>query len=243
MNHKFQSSLIDANKCITCKREELDHTDRATCDACSNTGSMEIYIDMLMCPSCIEKELELQKESKNNTENRVLDMNSLITKSREIDASVTLSQDLFNAETIAITELKTAIESDSSITNKQFKLAELVTERMNLFKKAIFEKNQELIELNNKQRASQTYLNNLANQLRADEREKLKLQDMSYQPQSPKDKKPRTDAAKKKALDVPRLKQLAAELGLPHTVLQMMCVSKNLTPEQAYDHMKKAMGK
>ncbi len=88
-------------------------------------------------------------------------------------------------------------------------------------------------------------MNTLANTLKAEERAKLKLNDVSYQP---KPVKPLKHGVNKKPpnakLDKVELKKYALELsqfGISESVLQMVCVSKNYTPEQAAGHLRRAL--
>ena len=123
MNHSFQSSQLNGNVCNVCKRPELEHTDNAQCECCPNVGPCELYIDILMCKECYEKEMKLQTESRANTEQRVLEQAFLI------DQSIKIQTDLFNAKTVAIQKLKEAIDNDPSITEKHFALAKVLSER------------------------------------------------------------------------------------------------------------------
>lgn len=243
MDHTFTASQFDNLKCAKCKRVEIDHTDLATCECCPNVGSMTIFTDMLMCQDCIDKEIAAMKEhlSEDKQEARLNEANKVLQVSKHIDFNIQVKEDIFNAETIAIVDLKTAIDSDVAIENKQYKLAETLLERYTHFKKVIFDLNAQVVEVANQQRAVQTYLNQLANKLREEERAKLKIADINYKPGEIKVAKAK--APSKRSLDVAELKSLALKLGLPHTALQMMCVSRNLTPQQAYDEMAKALGK
>ena len=91
--------------------------------------------------------------------------------------------------------------------------------------------NEKLVDLNNQQKAIQVYLNNLANKLRAEEREKLKLADINYKPNVVK---PVVKTVKTKSkLDKVELRKYAAELGVDEFTLQMLVVAKGLTIEKA----------
>ncbi len=99
--HPFIPS-IGANTCQKCKRPEISHTELATCEACPNIGPCEIWLGMLLCKSCYEKE---EKQIKS------------IVEAKAIDDRVQLRSDVFNAETVAIVQLKQLIDADDSITN------------------------------------------------------------------------------------------------------------------------------
>lgn len=219
-----------------------------TCECCPNQGQNYVkYMTMIMCPSCHEKELSLQKESAALAEHRAIEVNAPIiefnlNRIQQIDQSIQIKSDIFNAETVSIIECKKVIDADKTIENKNFALAKLVSNRINHFKKVIFEKNEELIELSNKQRAVQIYLNNLANSLRAEEREQIKLADINYKPPVVKlgQSKP-INLAKPKKYDKTELNKWANAIGVPMSVIQMVCIAKNMTPEQAANSLKENM--
>lgn len=245
MDHSFIPSQFNSSVCAKCKYDEISHTGRATCECCSNSGVMNIFTDMLMCSSCIEKEMIAinnhqtpDKQESRAKEYQINSLNDFLQRSRDIDDRIQIRQDIFNAQTIAIVELKTAIDADDSITNKPFALAEELDRRYKHLKQVIFEENEKQIERGNEQKAIQIYLNNLANQLRVEEREKLKLTDISYKPN---DKKPVVKKINLKKFDKTELRLKAKEIGVPESVLQMIVVNKNMTIQQAAEHLTKVM--
>lgn len=233
MNHSYTPSQIDSTKCGVCKRDIIAHTDMATCEACTYVGKCDVFMTMLMCPECIAKEKSLQIKSNGEADKRV---ENLIEKSRAIDYSIGVKEDIFNAQTISINELKLSIDGDDSITNKRFELAKQLLDRYQHFSKIIFDKQIEIQEDNTKQRAVQSYLNQLASTLRAEEREKLKLNDINYKPT---DSKPKVSkVTTKKGFDKVELVEWANKANVPLAALQMICVAKNMSPQQAYEHLK-----
>jgi len=197
---------------------------------------------MLMCPECLAKQKELQAQSEAQAETRVLDyqkdVQQRLEQAKNIDNSIQTKSDIFNAQTVAIVELKKLIDEDLTIedSQKNFRLASILTDRMNGLKKAIFDLNTEVIDKTNAQNAIQVYINNLSNKLRTDEREKIKLADINYQPNPIKVSKPR--APKVPKFDKVELNRWAQYVGVPASVIQMICVSKNITPEQAAHQLK-----
>lgn len=165
--------------------------------------------------------------------------NLVLTTAKQIDQSINYRTDLFNAETVSIESLRLAIESDNTIENKHFELARIIKERHEHFQSVIFAKQDEIMEASNRQKAIQIYLNNLANKLRSEEREKLKLSDITYQvkPVGPV----KTPSIKKpsKKFDSASIKLWAAnltkELGkpIPEFMLQTIAVSNNCDAEAA----------
>lgn len=233
MNHSYVPSQIDGSKCGVCRYSVIAHTDLATCECCPTIGPVEVFKTMLMCPECVAKEKSLSKDSELQAEQRV---NAVIEQGRTIDYSIRVREDIFNAQTLSIVELKETIDSDSSITNKRFELAKQLTDRYQHLSKVIFDRQVEIDADNTRQRAVQSYLNQLATQLRSEEREKLKLSDINYKPTDGKPKV--TKVTTKKGFDKTQLVEFANKAGVPLAALQMICIAKNMSPEQAYEHLK-----
>lgn len=247
MNHKFIPSMLDPILCIECKQIESQHTSQAVCESCDKIGPVEmIYGDMALCSDCIEREKEADTSRVESAETRVSeaksDMQRRLEIVRQVDSSLQVKSDLFNAKTVAILELKDLIYADDSIQNKPYVLAETLTARFLHFKKLIFDMQQDIIDKSNEQKAIQTYLNTLANQLRSEEREKLKLSDINYQPKSVAIHKPKSiKVNSSKKIDKAELKKYATELGIGEYMIQMLVTAKGITVEQAAGQIRKSM--
>lgn len=245
MNHPFVASLTNKETCAVCKHPSIAHGDEATCEVCNNIGPVELkYGNMLMCADCAKKEADAW--ALNNTpaaqQGRIDTLNASIEKARAVDATINVRTDLFNAATVSIMEIKKSIDEDTNIPNKPYALAEELTNRFNHYKAVIFEMNEKIVESANAQKAIQVYLNNLANSLRAEEREKLKLQDINYKPKDVKSVTPkaiRTSSTKK--LDKVELRKYATELGVSEFILQTLVVSKGISVEQAANMLRKSI--
>ncbi len=217
------------------------------CEVCKNTEipiSLH-YGNMWFCDGCWGKE-ELSTKTNQSPEKQqervdALQLNNAIKQSRQIDESVQIHTDLFNAETMAIVELKKAIDSDESIVNKPFALAEEILKRFQRDKELIFNANQAISEAGNRQKAAQVYLNQLANQLRSEEREKLRLADISYKPSPPKLDKPKAIKTAAKKIDKVELRKYAAELSVSEFTLQMLVVSKGISVEAAANMLRRSI--
>lgn len=208
----------------------------------SVTNVTPVFGNMLMCPDC--KEIEDKAYKANNTpemqQSRVDSMNITLELSREIDNNIQVRTDLFNAATVSIVELKSAIDSDDSIINKPYALASELKDRFEHFKSVVFELGEKIVDAGNQQKAIQVYLNNFANQLRVEEREKLKIADINYQPTKPKSiKVPSVRVSKK--LDKMELAKYAKELGISEFTLQMVCVSQGIPLETAANKLRKSI--
>jgi hypothetical protein len=187
-SHAYLASQIDITKCAKCARPESDHSNQAVCEACSNIGECDLLGTILLCNSCMKKEYEIaiahmREHSAKFDEARI---NTAITnpigailKSIEIDTSVKVSEDYFNAETTSIQELKSACGDN------HFELAKLIQQRFNHFKSVLFDLDAARVNLNSRQRAQAIYLNDLAAKLTEEQRQEIKLKDLSYQPKEP----------------------------------------------------------
>lgn len=227
------------------------------CAICRERESNAIrYGNMPMCNQCWEKEQAMTAEnmSPENQQARVIAQqqvmersrieNATIEMSQKIDNSITIRSDIFNAKTTAILDLKAAIDNDETIANKPYALAETLKTRFEHLSSVIFDAQQVVMDGANEQKAIQSYLNTLANQLRSEEREKLKLADISYKPQTIKPtvktvKTTGTKASKvpahRQKFDKEALKKYATELGVPEFHLQQVVIQQGVTVEKAAD--------
>ncbi len=235
-------------------------SDKKECDYCETgeifslvNGKMVSNLinkgtDTLVCPECDKKgyyeanERQKQAGVALNNMQAPIDINDVLRTSREVDSRIQVRTDVFNAATTAIVDLKKAIDADESITNKPFALATELSNRFNHYKTVIFELNEKVVEASNNQKAIQIYLNQLANSLRAEEREKLKISDINYKPKDVKTPvTAKTIKLSKKRLDKKEVKDFAAKLGIPEFTLQMICIQKNMSAEQGYNMLKKSI--
>lgn len=219
--------------------------DCEVCDA-KNIVITNHYNGMWFCDKCWEKEDKAQKdnmtpEAQQKRVDAVENLHKAISEAEKIDSTIEVRTDLFNAATISIVELKATIDADVSITNKPYALAEELMKRFGHFKNVVFELNRQIVEAGNQQKAIQVYLNQLANSLRASEREKLRLADISYKPSAPKVAKPTPIKTAAKKLDKVELRKYASELGISEFTLQMIVVQKGLTVEAAANLLRRSI--
>jgi DNA integrity scanning protein DisA with diadenylate cyclase activity len=106
-------------------------------------------------------------------------------------------------------------------------------QRFSHFKQVVFELNQQIVEAGNQQKAIQIYLNQLANTLRQEEREKLRISDINYKPQPVKIEKPKPVKVTAKKLDKAELRKYAAELQVSEFMLQQIVIAKGVTVADA----------
>lgn len=226
----------------------------ASCEVCANDNVSELkkYKTMNMCPECYEKEVAFEKERVDpvKQENRLAD--AKIMQAQLIDSTVQIRQELFNQQTIAINEIKLAIEADDSIPTdkKHFKLYEALDHRVQHFRKVIFDLNEQMLNASTEQRAIQTYMNELVNKLRSKEREQFRLKSANYQPpivKQVKQRQPRVKKFDKVALRAAAsaFKDLCKSKGLPEipeSTIQMICTQRGISPDEAIAELKTNFG-
>lgn len=216
------------------------------CECCTNPPPLRLYMAMWMCAECVTKNKALQEASDAEAGNRVaaerarandvVQINAVLKQASAVVNSIEVKTDIFNAQTVAIVDMHKAIEADESITNKPGALADELYKLYTTYKEKIFANQQENVELANKQNAIQKYLNELKNKLTEAERERYKLLDVNYKPNQVKlANKPINSPAKPKKYDKAEIIKAAQRAGVPASVIQMLCVSKNMTPMQASD--------
>lgn len=225
------------------------------CEVCESEKLVTVkYGNMKFCDECwlIEERASNENQSLANQQKRLDELNSkqaesnqILNEVKKIDSSIQVRTDLFNAATKSIIDIKKAIDSDETIQNKPYELAKILTERLNHFNTVVFELKNELVEAGTNQRALQTSLNQLANQLRAEEREKLKIADINYKPNPIKVPTPRNISTrttlKKTKIDKKELRVAASQIGVSEFTLQMIVVQKNISVAEAVKLLKKSI--
>lgn len=204
MNHSFVNS--GSGKCGKCNRPELDHTDKAECEACGTQGKCDVLGNLFLCESCLKKEYAIAiEQQKIHAQQQIHGAANVIEFPARVEPSqaneliqklaqtvsfkkLETSKDYFNAETEPIVELEKRILADESIgtiEQRRYKVAEEVKERLINNQKVLFDLTELQLAVTSYMRADQHYLNDLASKLRTEEREKLHLQDISYTPTAP----------------------------------------------------------
>jgi hypothetical protein len=225
LNHAPTPSFTDQSICGRCQFPVLKHGTEAECDACNNKGVLQICNKMALCRECVAKEIENSLPSvpvsqlvpSNPLNNAVLQM------SKDIDNSIRVSSDLFNANTTPILELKKAIDEDTTIPadKKTYVLAERLLERFNTHKRAIFDMQESIVKEHSNQRAIQQYLNNLASSLQTEERERLKLADINYKPEVVKEVKVKVTKPKAQKFTNAEVKAACAQFNVDEFMVRM----------------------
>ena len=211
--------------------------DCESCDA-TNVRIRPLHArNMWFCDKCYEIEIQAQVDNARAKLHiqvpGVNPVNNAVAESAKLDSTIQVKTDLFNAATVAIQELKAQIDADTSIENKPFALASELMTRFNHFKNVVFELNQKIVEAGNQQKAIQVYLNQLANSLREEERNKLKLENINYKPTVLKPITAKAIRTTTKKIDKVELRKYAAELGVSEFTLQMIVVQKGIPVVEA----------
>lgn len=174
--------------------------------------------------------------------------NKSLNVSQQIDASIQVRADIFNSKIEAINDLKAVIASDANITNKPYALAEILTTRFHTLSSVMFDAQETIMDGANEQKAIQSYLNDLANKLRDDERAQLKIADIKYQPnpvKSPTIRKITTSGPKISKAPAHRQNDFKAlmakavkELGVSDFIIQQVITQKGCSIDEAVSFLK-----
>lgn len=249
MDHTFQASLTNAKECVKCKRGFRDHTSIAQCEACPKVGPCNLYCGTLMCATCEANDIEANRiaTEANNTPAKQAEriekatesikLNKLISDSTKIDQSIQLVSDIFNAKTVALVDIMKAIDEDESIENKPFARAEYSVSRIKHLASVIFDAQKTITEAQNEQRANQVYLNQMMNQLKQEERDKLKIADINYVSTVPVVKKSKGTGTRKARtnsnIDMKEVQNWANKIGMPINVVHMRMLKFGWNAEKA----------
>lgn len=228
--HPFVPSQLNQSLCAKCYQSIDKHGSTVTCESCSNSGVLEQLNGIWMCESCRTKEVQALLEPRAIPSAKTLTFQALAnevsndhrptdTQNSAINKlgsqSITRSEDFFNARTIAINDRWKAIIADDTISNenKHYTLAREVREHYLHMKRVLFDAVEVQLECASNQRADQVYLNQLASNLREEERVKLHLQNIDYTPPTPKSapKAPRLSKDDKIAADFAKIMNIPIE--------------------------------
>lgn len=238
MDHPYiQSSEPD--KCLKCRRKEIDHTDLAICEACPNVGTCTVYFGILLCESCLQKEKDNQTPEAQNNRLKNHRVETEI-RAKEIDLSVTSKAEWFNAETVAIGELRDVIEADTTIENKRLALFQALDLRYKHFKNILVQIETEREKTMTQVRASYEYMATLSNQLTEEERKKYQIADFNYKPNQVVTK-PKAAPTQKNKFSKAELIDASNKHQIPMAALQTLCVRFNCGIQEAVSRFQEAM--
>jgi hypothetical protein len=196
MNHAFAISWTDVNKCKLCGYDKNSHTELASCESCGNITTCEFYphiselsklrdsAKMLLCKKCIDLELTSAKKVTEEDIKSMGEMRVELHNIRMMQDVIECRQQYFNAEIQSINDLKSEVMNDVNIedSKKNDVIAERMVSRLNEMKKVLWETQEKESEISNKIRANITFMNDFAQHLRLEVRERLKLTNINYNP-------------------------------------------------------------
>jgi hypothetical protein len=223
------------------------------CAICKESRILTPFMGMRVCVDCKEKEIKLQKESDEEAESRVAEVNQRmqdeiseikklsLENAKEIDNSIEVLEQIWNAETTPLVQVKSIIDNDENIEKKHLALATFISERITQFKEAIFTIDEKKVELANKMRRDQVYLQELAPKLTAEQREKLRVADLSYTPATPKKKKVVKKGERRgpKRFTKKQLDAVAKEFGYDPYMIKTLALQKGVDLVEAALMIKK----
>lgn len=207
------------------------------CECCTDSINVPLQLinGMLMCADCMARQQTAVKAS-----------NIVITESRKVDDSITLSKDVINASTVAFVELKAAIDNNPEIPadQKQYRLVEECALRIQKMNAAIFSHDEMGVTMKNERHAWLKNTQEFAAKLKADQREKFKQYDLNYNPAAPSKKVKSTKSAgpSKRTFDKAALYAASKKYGVPAAQVQSIVVSRGLPVEAAARQLAELMG-
>lgn len=243
MNHSFIAAKWNSVICChidngkLCARKELDHSNSAQCEACSNVCSCEVIGKLLLCFDCRVKELkanELTEQANErvdssdkklerlvNQVNRVIETNAIIKDGdsiknlleEAIKGNIKQYTDFFNAKIPSIIELKEIIDVDTSIEQdqKQYALAKALTARISYLTMVLFETRSTQVEMAAEIKSIQFYMNDLIPELRMKLRNEFATNTPNYTPQvikKPTERKQKLSTSDKLAENYARMMKI-----------------------------------
>ncbi len=229
MNHTF----IDKGDmtCAKCSRSIVEHGPDAQCECCPNIGDCEVIDNMLMCASCQARDKEIKAELGEPTGDPSLDKVSLLVNrlGKEIPTD---RRAYFVSEVTAIVDIeKQFLDEGMDSESARYQTALTVESNLAKWKQIISAALETVREGQGSVVADQKYLNHIVPQLRAEEREKFKAYDITYQPSAVVKStvaKPRMSASDK------AMESMAKMLGISieQARISMANAVKNVTGNQ-----------
>jgi hypothetical protein len=203
---------------------------KGDCECCPNTN-VQLYIrhgNMAMCEECAKKEDSLVKSAKH-----------IIEVSQKIDTTIEVKADIYNAQTVSLTELRGAIWADVSITDsdKEYTYAKETQKRLLHIQKVIFDS--KIAE-----RVLQTELQQSVSRQTEARRAEFKNFDVNYRPTTITKKEKTTKPAKqgKKSFNKQELNDACKKYGVPASGVQSIVISRNMSYDAAAKHLAGLMG-
>jgi hypothetical protein len=208
------------------------------CEAGCESTQVEVWVtrgNILMCASC-----KAEDDAIATMQEEAIAGNKLLQQLRAVDNASELKADIFNANTVAIVELKGAIWADVNIPDarKQYVYTQELARHLDIQQKKVFDKRAELTVEESIARRWQTAAQEAAGKLTAVEREHFKKLNMAYQPTSVKSVKPAkagkpTTKAPSYRKQGGEYKEVAERYGVNPEMIRIMVIHRGMTIEAA----------
>jgi hypothetical protein len=226
--HPFIPKSDNPKICLACHRNVIDHTDKAECDVCGITGRHELLNvngkSQLLCDTHYSEIISTQKAEKELILQNKLNHGPI----PQIDTL----PDFFNAEVQSIVDLKDEILK-SGVENPNYEHAKQIRLRHTYLQEKLISLRKEESETLSRMRGIETRWNDLANKLRKDEQDELKLKNLEYKPISPKEPKAPSVKKPSRKYDKNELIEVGKKYGIPYQTIQSICITKNCSAEEA----------
>lgn len=221
--------ITDDTKCQCCDYV-YDMVKYQESERNADFGPCRIFKTMVMCPSCLRKELELERQSRMDAQQRVEELRT--------------HQDIHNSHLASINQLRDTINADETIPayDKHYALARALDNRFKTLLGLQKDLNDQLKSALEEQKQLQVYYNELAKKLRAEERERLTIRDVTYKPIITKSA-PKPKQVVVKPYDKNSVRDAARESGLPEQAIMIVCQSRNVSAVEAVRFIKGASSK
>ena len=205
------------------------HSLKGDCECCSNTNT-QLYIrhgNMAMCESCAAKEDSLIKTPK-----------QVIEFSQRVDTTIEVKADIYNAQTVSLTELRGAIWADETIAaaDKEYTFAKETQKRLLHIQSVIFDS--KIAE-----RVLQQELQQSVSRQTEARRAEFKNFDVNYRPTTitKKEKTVKPVKASQK-FNKQELYDVCKKYGVPANGVQTIVISRGMSYEAAAKHLAGLMG-
>lgn len=219
--------ITDDKVCQVCNYE-YDMAKYLESEKSPDLGPCRIFKTMVMCPGCLRKELELERQSRVDAQQRVEELRTHL--------------DVHNSHLASINQLRDTINADETIPqhDKHYALARSLDNRFKHLLSLQKDLNDQLKSALEEQKQLQVYYNELAKKLRADEREKLTIRDVTYKPIIKTGPAPKPKQVVVKPYDKNSVRDAARESGLPEQAIMIVCQSRNVSAVEAVRFIKGA---
>lgn len=211
-----------------------------TCESCPNENVRIILCGTIwQCDTCRARDIAVALEHQTPEKQEARLANYHLEMIQKENASLRIQTDIFNAKMRGIHEVQDAINQDDKVVNKNYTIAQVIAERYKHLNGLIHDIDTQKTEYETEQRALQTFYNDLSKKLRAEEREKIKLQDLTYKPVEVPAKVKKIDKPKK--WDKTGVAAASARYGIPEQLIQMTCAGRDITVDAAIMILKESM--